>query len=106
MVLLGVTAAGIVAIAPAFYDPALNDPLYSRANDPPSLYTVARVNNVKLLFKVVFYPYSKQFKVIQFVLPQVTARSAATDRSGGLSGDFDDTDFPLDLPPLDPFDDL
>src|SRR5713226_9257290 len=106
LVLFGVTAAGIVAISPAFYDPAINDPLYNRTNDPPSLYTVARVNDVKMLFKVEFYPYSKQFKVIQFVLPQVAARNADTDRSGGLSGDFDDNDFPLDLPPLDPPDDF
>src|SRR5713226_3826516 len=105
LVLFGVTAAGIVAISPAFYDPAINDPLYNRTNDPPSLYTVARVNNVKMLFKVVFYPYSKQFKVIQFVLPQVASRSAVMERSG-LSGDFDDNDFPLDLPPFDPLDDF
>jgi len=79
--------------------------LYNRANDPPSLYTVARVNNIKMLFKVVFYPYSKQFKVIQFVLPQVASRSAATERTAP-GGDFDDTDFPPDLPPFDPMDDL
>src|SRR5258708_11042815 len=105
MVLLGAAAAGIVAISPAFYDPALTDPLYNRANDPPSLYTVARVNNIKMLFKVVFYPYSKQFKVIQFVLPQVASRSVATERTAPI-GDFADTAFPPDLPPFDPMDDL
>src|SRR6266849_10734755 len=105
-ILFGVVTAGIAAISSAFYDPAISDPLYNRTNDPPSVYTVACINNAKVLFKVVFYPYSKQFKVIQFGLPQVTPRSAGTDRSGGLSGDFDDNDFPLDLPPFDPLDDL
>ena len=79
------------------------DPMLNRSKDPPDIYTVARVNDTPVLFRIAFFPYNRRFNVYQIplVLQPATKNSQVSGAmSPRLVGDFDDNNFPPDLVPL------
>ena len=77
---------------PLFAQIPHGDPLLNRVNDPPPVHVVSRVDGNYTLFRIRFVPYNQKYVVDRFTL------GPAPDGTAPLR-DFDDIDFPPDLPP-------